>query len=110
MGKGKGSRNGTRARVWVGSTLVAFSSIRPGLFNSLRRRYQVRCQFRIVGISPEATAQAVEFPVFCGTPTLGGLRLRGVQRGYITQQLRTFRDRLKRLRRPHFTSYFLRIF
>ena len=97
MGKGKGGRRGLEARVWAGTRLLAFSTIRLGLMASLRRRLQVRSNF-LIGSSSDARLGSLTGGFVGLAPAwVGSQRL---QPAYIAQRFGEFREQLQRLRRP----------
>ena len=51
MGKGKGGRAGIVARVSPLTILLAFSALRPGLYQKIKRKIQVRCNFKVGGFA-----------------------------------------------------------
>lgn len=110
MGKGKGSRHSLRVRVCVGSALVAFSALRTGLAWLLHHRMQARCGFRLALVRPSLPAARHYHAGVVGAPTVGGLRLRGVQNHWLTAQFQELRYYIERLYRPGLARYFLRIF
>ena len=95
-----------QARVQAGVTLVAFLTLRSGLLYSLRRRYSVRCPFKVGlqthGVDPLNFATTGE--VRCG------FTWRRIQQAFLTKQFLEIREVLKRLRRPSLLGYYTRFF
>lgn len=53
MGKGKGGRAGGVAKVNPGSTLLAFSWLRSARIKAIKRKIQVRCNFKVAANFPQ---------------------------------------------------------
>lgn len=61
MGKGKGGRAGLAARISPLTILLAFSVLRPGLYQKIKRKIQVRCNFRVGGCLGKEVSLAKSF-------------------------------------------------
>ncbi len=94
----------------IGTALVAFSALRRGVIRFIQQRYQVRLPLRLTVLWPYHNAPSDGALGLVGAPYLGGIRLRAIQKHWITGQFYDLRYYLQKVRQPLWTQYFLRLF